>query len=177
MSRRVIVVAHNPAWKLAFETEAGQISAALGERLVGLHHIGSTAIPGIYAKPIIDFLMEVRDLTELDESSPALAALGYEVKGEFGIPGRRFFLKDDALGERSHHVHAFEAGTLGIDRHLAFRDFMIAHLQEAQAYSELKRELARKYPLDIDSYVEAKDPFIKEHEARALAWWKAPRKD
>lgn len=170
MSRRIVVVEHDPAWRLAFEAEGKRIHRALGELVADLHHIGSTAIPGIFAKPIIDFLMVVTDIDELDERSSAMEGLGYEAKGEFGIPGRRYFRKNDAFGKRTHHVHAFEVGSPEIERHLAFRDYMIAHPEAAQMYSELKRRLAREYPDDIQGYMDGKDPFIKEHQARAIAW-------
>jgi GrpB-like predicted nucleotidyltransferase (UPF0157 family) len=137
---------------------------------VRLHHIGSTAIPGIRAKPIIDLLLEVTDVAELDGRASDMEELGYEGKGEFGIPGRRYFRKDNASGVRTHHVHAFQAGSPEVERHLAFRDYMIAHPAAAQAYSELKQELAREHPDDIGAYVAGKDPFIKEHQPRAIAW-------
>ena len=164
------VVAHDPAWRDEFKAEVRRITHSLGDLVVRLHHIGSTAIPGIFAKPIIDFLMEVDDIVELDERSSVMEELGYEPMGEFGIPGRRFFRKNNASGVRTHHVHAFEADSTEIERHLAFRDYMIAHPEEAQAYSNLKRKLAQEYPDDIEAYMDGKDPFVKEYEARAIAW-------
>jgi len=73
--------------------------------------IGSTAIPGIYAKPIIDLLVEVKDIIKVDEQSSAMESLGYEVMGEFGIPDRRYFRKDSQEGVRTHHIHTFEVGS------------------------------------------------------------------
>jgi Uncharacterized conserved protein len=148
-SRKVEVVAHAPAGRFTFLEESKQIALAMGENVVTIHHIGSTAIPNIYAKPIIDFLIEVKDITKVDDRHAAMAALGYEVMGEFGLPGRRFFLKNSAAGKRTHHLHTFEAKSPEIKRHLAFRDYTIAHPEEAQKYSELKRELAKTYPEDI----------------------------
>ena len=164
------VVAHDPAWRAAYEGEAARIRRALGDALVAVHHIGSTAIPGIEAKPVIDLCLEVRSLDDLDARVEAMEALGYEVLGEFGIPRRRFFLRDDVAGVRTHHVHAFAAGDAEVRRHLAFRDYVIAHRDVARAYGRLKRELARAHPDDIEAYIAGKDPFIKEHEARALEW-------
>ena len=168
---RIVVVEHDPAWRTEFEEESQRISRVLGGRVLRLHHIGSTAIPGIFAKPVIDILMEVENIVELDAGSPAMEGLGYESMGEFGIPGRRYFRRNNALGNRSHQVHAIEAKSPEISRHLAFRDYMIAHRTEAQAYGELKRSLALEFPEDIKGYMKGKDPFIKEHEARALVWW------
>lgn len=161
---------HRDSWKQDYELEAVKIRAALSGTLVILHHIGSTAIPGIYAKPIIDILAEVISLEALDANPDGMRALGYEAMGEFGIPGRRYFRKDDSDGVRTHHVHAFAHRSLQIARHLAFRDYLIAHPETAQAYSELKRNLVPKCNGDIEAYMAGKDPFIKEVERKALRW-------
>ena len=170
--RRVEVVPHDPRWRDAFEAEAKQVVAALGENVLAVHHIGSTAIPNIYAKPIVDLLVEVGDVNEVDGRSSAMESLGYEVMGEYGIPGRRYFRKDNHEGVRTHHIHAFEAGSAEAERHLAFRDYMIAHPGEALEYSELKRKLAEEHPLSIDGYMDGKDAFIKEIDRRAAGWRK-----
>ncbi len=170
MQRKILVVPYDPTWVSKFEAEGKRISLALGKIVERLHHIGSTAIPGIYAKPIIDFLMEVYEIVELDDRSSALEGLGYEAKGEFGIPGRRYFRKNDAAGVRTHQIHAFEVGSPEIERHLAFRDYMSAHAEEARAYGELKQGLAILHPQDIQAYMDGKDAFIKEHLAKAIAW-------
>jgi GrpB-like predicted nucleotidyltransferase (UPF0157 family) len=168
--RKVEVVPHNPQWRDAFEAEAKHVAVALGENVVAIHHIGSTAIPNIYAKPVIDLLVEVRDIAEVAGQSSAMESLGYEVLGEYGIPGRRYFRKDDQAGIRTHHIHAFEAGSAEVVRHLAFRDYMIAHPGEAQRYSELKRQLAEEHPQSMDGYMDGKDGFIKEMDRRAAQW-------
>jgi GrpB-like predicted nucleotidyltransferase (UPF0157 family) len=167
---RVEVVPHNPRWRDAFEAEAGHVAAALGENVVAVHHIGSTAIPNIYAKPVVDLLVEVRDLSEVDGRSTAMESLGYEVMGEYGIPGRRYFRKDTREGVRTHHIHAFEAGSAEVVRHLAFRDYMISHPVDAQRYSELKRRLAAENPQSMDGYMDGKDGFIKEMDRKAAQW-------
>jgi GrpB-like predicted nucleotidyltransferase (UPF0157 family) len=168
--KKVEVVPHDPRWRDAFEAEAKQVAAALGENVVAIHHIGSTAIPNIYAKPVVDLLVEVRDITKIDGRSSAMESLGYEVMGEFGIPGRRYFRKDNQEGTRTHQIHAFEAGSAEAERHLAFRDYIIAHPGDAQSYSELKRKLAEEYPQSIDEYMDGKDGFIKEMDRRAARW-------
>lgn len=168
----VEVLPHDVKWRDDFEKERGLICDALGQTAVAIHHIGSTSIPSIFAKPIIDILLEVNSFQHLDKEVPALARLGYEAMGEFGIPGRRYFRKLNAYGVRTHHVHAFETGDSGIVRHLAFRDYLITHPTEAQTYSTLKKALAKKYPNDIESYMDGKDAFIKETEAKALTWQK-----
>ncbi|MDZ4404288.1 bifunctional GrpB family protein/GNAT family N-acetyltransferase [Prosthecobacter sp.] len=167
---RYQVVTHNPEWKQRYASEADQIIRTLHGMAMTLHHIGSTAIPGISAKPIIDILMEVDELDALDARRAAMERLEYEAKGEFGILGRRYFHKNDASGIRTHQVHAFQAGSTGATRHLAFRDYMIAHPVAARAYSSLKESLALQHPDDFEAYMDGKDAFIKEHEARAVAW-------
>jgi GrpB-like predicted nucleotidyltransferase (UPF0157 family) len=168
--KKVEVVSHDPRWRHSFEAEAGHIAAALGENVVAIHHIGSTSIPGIHAKPIIDVLVEVGDIDQVDGRSAAMEALGYEVMGEYGIPGRRYFRKNDQDGTRTHHVHVFRAGSGEAARHLAFRDYMIAHPADAQRYSELKRQLAEEYPDSADAYMDGKDGFIREMDRRAAQW-------
>jgi GrpB-like predicted nucleotidyltransferase (UPF0157 family) len=167
--RNVIVVPHDPNWRATFESESRRIAAALGPTVIAVHHIGSTAIPHTYAKPIIDLLVEVRDLAEVDERSPAMESLGYEVMGEFGIAGRRYFRKDDDSGTRTHQVHIFKAGSGQAKRHLAFRDYLIAHPDVAREYSDLKRGLAAAHPNNPDAYMDGKDAFIKHLDRIAAA--------
>ena len=164
------VVGHDPAWSTKFEAEAERIAEAVGEAVVRIHHIGSTAIPQTKAKPIIDILMEVTSLEVLDQKAPMLEALGYEVMGEFGIPDRRYFRLDDSDGTRTHQIHAFEAGVPNIVRHVAFRDYMRAHPSVAEEYGALKERLANAHPHDRIVYIDGKDAFVKEHERRALLW-------
>lgn len=169
MLRRVEVAPHSPGWAEEFRSEAGRLRAALGDDLVAVHHVGSTAIPGISAKPIIDILLAVREVERLDDFGPEMAALGYEGRGEFGLPGRRFFVKDTD-GRRTHHIHAYTRGNPELERHLAFRDYMISHPENARAYGRLKERLAKEFPADIEGYMDGKDAFIKEMEREALAW-------
>ncbi|MBW4457500.1 MAG: GrpB family protein [Nostoc indistinguendum CM1-VF10] len=167
---KVEVVPPNPKWPKDFEAESKQIALVMGENIISIHHIGSTAISGIYAKPVIDFLLEVKDIHKTDGQSAAMAAIGYEGMGEFGLTGRRYFRKNSLPGIRTHNIHTYEVGSSEIRRHLAFRDYMIAHPEAAQTYSLLKRELAKKYPQNIEGYMDGKDEFIKAMEKKALEW-------
>ncbi|MEO1005130.1 MAG: GrpB family protein [Cyanobacteria bacterium J06638_38] len=169
----VEVVPHNPQWKTDFNTESRLIRAILANNLVQIHHIGSTAIPHIYAKPVIDFLVEVKDINLVTERTSEMEQLGYEAMGEFGLVGRRYFRKENPPGIRTHHVHIYEANSPEITRHLAFRDYMIAHPKDAEQYSKLKQELAIKYPQDIEGYMDGKDQFVKEMEQKAINWQNA----
>ncbi len=168
--QRVQLVPHDPRWEEEFARESSAVARAMGDLLVAIHHIGSTAIPGIRAKPIIDVLAVVNDIARVDDQASRLQGLGYEAKGEFGIPGRRYFRKDDAMGNRTHHLHTFQVGSPQIERHLAFRDFLRAHREYAVEYDALKGRLVELHPADMASYVDGKDAFIKEMDARAAAW-------
>jgi len=97
--------------------------------------------------------------------------------GEFGIPGRRYFRKNDAMGNRTHQIHAFEVGSSGAVRHLAFRDYLIAHPEAAQAYGALKEQLAAQHPVDFEAYMDGKNAFIQENEAKAVVWNQRRRRE
>jgi GrpB-like predicted nucleotidyltransferase (UPF0157 family) len=164
--QRVIVVPHDPAWADAFARESKAVAVALGELHLAVHHIGSTAIPGRHAKPIIDMLAVVSSIAEVDGRCAQLQALGDVGLDEFGIRGRRYFREAHAAGNRTHQIHAFETGSPQIERHLAFRDFMRAHGEYAHQYAALKRRLAELHCDDIEAYMDGKDPFIKQMDAK-----------
>ncbi len=167
--REIVVVAPDPGWRKGFEAEAVRLSSVFGEYLVEMHHIGSTAVPDLAAKPVIDILPVVKDVNLVDALNGALAGLGYTARGEFGLPGRRYFTRDEN-GARTHNVHVYGSGDPEIERHLAFRDYMAAHPAEARAYGRLKEELARRFPTDFGAYMDGKDAFVRERERRALSW-------
>jgi GrpB-like predicted nucleotidyltransferase (UPF0157 family) len=169
--RLIEVVPYDPHWRVLFEREASELVEIFGAEIVAIHHVGSTAIPNMSAKPIIDVLVEVRCIERIDDFNQEMIDRGYLPKGEFGISGRRFFIKGDEE-QRSHHIHVFQMGNPEFERHLAFRDYMIAHPEEAKAYSRLKEELALKFPHDIEGYMAGKDDFIKEVEGKARVWKK-----
>jgi len=170
MRRAVVVMPHDVRWKAEFASESRLVARCLGEDVIATHHIGSTSIAGIFAKPIIDLLIEVSDVHAVDSCNEAMELAGYESMGEFGIPGRRYFRKDDEGGVRSHQVHVFQSGDPELQRHLDFRDFMLAHPAIAQEYSDLKRALALAHPEDSDAYMDGKDAFIRGVDERAAVW-------
>jgi GrpB-like predicted nucleotidyltransferase (UPF0157 family) len=166
----VEVVPHDPSWKEAYYEEALNVLDVLGPELLEIHHVGSTSIPGIYAKPIIDILAGASKIEAIDLYNDAMARIGYQARGEFGLPGRRFFVK--GVPKRTHNLHIFTAGTPEMIRHLHFRDYMIAHPEDAHKYSELKKKLAIEYEGDIEGYCDGKDAFVKDMERKAIAWAK-----
>jgi GrpB-like predicted nucleotidyltransferase (UPF0157 family) len=167
--RDVILVSHKPEWLDLARQEVKRIKKALSVDVVAVHHIGSTAIPNIKAKPILDFVLVVRNLDTLDNKSHEMESLGYIAKGERGIPGRRFFSKD-TNGKRSHHVHAFQINNSEIERHLNFRDYLLTHPQDAREYESLKEKLATRYPHRSGDYTEGKSDFIQETVVKARRW-------
>ena len=166
----VQVVPYDPSWPSRYRREAALLREALGDCLVEIHHIGSTSVPGLWAKPIIDILPVVTAVEEADRRRAALEALGYEYLGEFGIPGRRYLHKG---GEhRTHQVHLFDRESRDeIRRHLAVPAYLRCHPDAARDYAQLKRRLARCFPRDIDGYCDGKDAFVKALERAALDWW------
>ncbi len=167
--RQVRVVPHDPAWEEGFETEAAALRSVLADEALAVHHIGSTSVPGLRAKPTIDVLIEAREIGKLDDLEAEMAEEGYEAWREYGIPGRRFFTRD--LGpERLCNVHAFETGSPEVERHLAFRDYLARHPETARAYGDLKGDLAGRFPADMEAYMDGKDAFIKWVEREALSW-------
>ncbi|MBN1695016.1 GrpB family protein [candidate division WOR-3 bacterium] len=158
--RIVEIIPYNPNWGRKFKEEAIKIKKIFKEIFVDIHHIGSTAVPTIKAKPIIDIMVEVKDINKVDSYNKQMEELGYEALGEYGIPKRRFFQKGGR--RRTHHVHIFEKESPQIKRHIDFRDYLISHPTIAGEYSRIKEKLAKKYRYDIDKYQEGKESFIKK---------------
>lgn len=137
--------------------------------LVAVHHIGSTSVPGLIAKPIIDLMPLVSDLAALDPERGAVEALGYQWHGEVGIVGRRYCTQDIG-GRRVAQLHFFAMGDPGVLRHLAFRDYLRAHAGIAAAYAAEKRRARDLHPGDHQAYGAEKQAWIDRVEAEALAW-------
>ena len=170
-TRIIEVVEYDQKWPSQFQAESDLIRSVLSSQIVAVHHIGSSAVPELKAKPIIDIMLEVIDVTALDSFDSQMQHIGYIPKGEYGIPERRFYLKKDPIN-RTHHIHAFKNKSLGAKKHLAFRDYLIAHPYIAEQYGELKSECARQCSSDIDKYCLGKEAFIEHHELLALEWFK-----
>jgi len=165
----VKVVKYNPKWIEEFEKESKELENQIGNITNNIYHIGSTAVPGLKAKPIIDIILGVKSLALLDSNNSKLESLGYEAMGELGIKGRRYFRKGG--DNRTHQIHAFKSGDSNIIRHLAFRDYLIEHTEIAKEYGELKYNIAQKCNNDIEKYCDEKDAFVEYHEVIALKWY------
>ncbi|MBO0998803.1 GrpB family protein [Bacillus sp. SD075] len=166
--RKVEVVPYMIEWSQLFHDECQKLQDIFGSEMIMLDHIGSTAIPDIYAKPVIDILAVVKDMEYVDGFNKEMEEIGYDARGENGISGRRFFRKGG--DERTHHIHMFQKGHVEIARHLDFRDYLLAHRTEAQKYSRLKQRLAVEFPDDIKGYVNGKNDFIKKVDEKAKHW-------
>lgn len=167
--RDVELVPHNPEWSVQFERESQRLLEGLSFPIINIYHIGSTSIPGIKAKPILDFVLEVNHLEDVIQAVPEFEALGYQSRGEFGIPGRQFFTRDTD-GERTHHLHVFEKGHPDIERHLVFRDYLRANPDAAREYEQLKEQLAKRFPKQSGDYTAAKSEFILSMDEIARYW-------
>jgi GrpB-like predicted nucleotidyltransferase (UPF0157 family) len=167
MTESVTIVAYDPDWPRRFEEERATLAVVFAQSDVTIEHMGSTAVPGLGAKPVIDIMVGVSRLAEAEGRIAALEAAGYEYvrKYETQLPERRYFRKP-RLGPRAYHLHCvIKGGDLWI-RHLAFRDYLRAHPETAAAYYELKRELAMR--CSKEDYSDGKSAFIKGILASAL---------
>lgn len=157
----------DPSWPAQFDRVRGTILEALGSTALRVDHVGSTAIPDIPAKPIIDVQVSVRDLADEVVYLPALASLGWPLR--LREAERRFF-REPAGRERRTHIHVCQRGGTWERRHLLFRDFLRAHPDRARRYGRLKLAIADQYGDDRLAYTEAKGPFIDETIRLAEKW-------
>lgn len=167
--RKIEIVDYQEIWASKFSDEAELLMSAIGFLKPSIHHIGSTSVPGLAAKPIIDILIEVEDVNILDNHSDSFKEIGYYGRGELGILGRRFYQKGG--DNRSHQIHAFKRGHSDVVRHIAFREYLISHPQIALEYASLKEKVALFCNNDIDRYCDGKDEFVKKHEKLAVEWY------
>ncbi|MGX4670280.1 GrpB family protein [Cerasibacillus sp. JNUCC 74] len=167
--RKVIVTPFQTEWKKTFLQEAERVQEVFKEELITIHHIGSTAVPGLAAKPTIDMMLVVISIWQVDLFIKDMETLGYIFLGEYGLKGRRYFYKGE--DEHTHHVHIFQKDSDEVKRHLAFRDYLITHPETAEKYGKLKLKLAAQYPNDIAAYIQGKNNFVKEVEQQALKWY------
>jgi GrpB-like predicted nucleotidyltransferase (UPF0157 family) len=172
----VELLPHDPAWAEAAAAEGETLAALLGPCLRAVHHIGSTAISAICAKPVLDLLPVVTDLPTLDTHQAALEAAGFRWNGEYGLAGRRYCTKDDPVtGRRRVQAHFYAVGDPAIERHLAFRDYLNAHRAIALDYADDKQRCRTLHPDNSHAYSDCKHAWIRRVEAAALAWMRSGR--
>jgi GrpB-like predicted nucleotidyltransferase (UPF0157 family) len=155
-------------WSLMFQKEAQFLRKIFDDEVIRFEHFGSTSVHGLKAKPVIDMMCIVKDIERIDSFNDKMKGLGYDVAGDWGIPGRRLFRKG---GEnRTHHIHFYQIDNPQIDRHLIFRDYLRSHPEEAARYSRFKEELAARFE-NTREYSPAKKAFVSEMEQQALKWF------
>lgn len=155
-------------WSRMFHQEVQLLKTIFGDEIIKFEHFGSTSVPGLKAKPVIDMMCIVKDIEKVDSFNDKMDSLGYDVAGEWGINGRRLFRKG---GEnRTHHIHFYQVDNPQIERHLVFRDYLRSHPEEVTRYSCLKEELAARFE-NTSEYSRAKKTFVKEMEQQALLWY------
>ena len=170
MPRPVALSPHDPQWTARAGALIEALQAAAPDALTALHHIGSTAVPGLAAKPVIDLLGETEGLAAIGAARPALEALGWRWRGENGAAGRRYFTMDDPeTGERSAHLHVHAAGDPMIPWHLAFRDRLRAEPETAAAYGREKARCAALHPGDSGAYAACKKAWTDRVAGEAVA--------
>jgi GrpB-like predicted nucleotidyltransferase (UPF0157 family) len=174
-TRTIEVADYDPQWPLAFAGLKRVIEAALGPLALSVEHVGSTAVPGLAAKPTIDLDVVIESKAQLANVIRSLARIGYDHRGDLGIAGREAFGRQgedvprDGTGRiwPSHHLYVCARDSKELARHLAFRDHLRSHPDVASTYARLKRDLARQFPHDIDSYIQGKAAFIEDILRRA----------
>lgn len=165
---RVEIMPYDPAWPELFRERGRRLRAALGPEALRIDHIGSTSVPGLDAKPIIDIQISVASFEPLEAYLAPLVSLGYVFRSDNSERTKRYFR--EAPGTRREHIHVRKAGSWGEQFALLFRDYLRTHSIDAGAYARLKHDLAARYRHDRHGYTEAKTPFIWEIMRRANDW-------
>jgi len=163
------IVEYDPAWPVQAAAELRRLNDALGPVTLRLEHVGSTAVPGLAAKPTLDLQLSVAAVEPRDRYVGSLERLGYLFAPAPESPDHHFFAKP-AERPRSHHLHVCEAGSEHEFRHLAVRDFLRAHDEEAARYAALKRAVVQRHPQDRLAYIAGKEQYVVELEVRAVTW-------
>ncbi len=167
-SEPVVIVAYDPTWPTRFETAACELRETVGALLVAIEHVGSTAVPGLAAKPIIDMMAFVPRFVDGFTTVTPLVARGWESLGEYGIPGRHYFRRRRG-GRATHHLHMFGVDPQHPRPEIVFRDYLRLHADVAAEYATLKSALAARHRNDREAYTEGKTAFIREALRRAGA--------
>lgn len=160
-AKPVVVLPYDEAWENDFLAIRAELQTALEGLALRIEHVGSTAVRGLSAKPIIDIDVVIRDDSLLDAVVPALGKIGYRHEGNLGIAGREAFKYEGKEHLRRHHLYVCPRDSAELNRHLAFRDYLRSHPEAVREYSRVKEEGAARYPNEIEKYIEYKAPFIE----------------
>jgi GrpB-like predicted nucleotidyltransferase (UPF0157 family) len=157
---RVDVREYDPEWPRTFERIRAYVWPAVQHAAMSLEHVGSTSVPGLRAKPVIDACIVVASPRDIPHVKKALSRIGYVHRGDLGVPGREAFQQPESLPK--HHLYASHRGSLSLKNHLGLRDYLRAQPDVAREYGDLKMALARRFPEDMDRYIAGKTEFIVE---------------
>lgn len=160
MHEKIEVVPYDPSWPGRFAEIRERVAAALGDLCMGIEHVGSTSVPGLWAKPIIDLDVVISSRQRFPEVRDRLATIGYVHRGNLEIPGREAFVRP--VGTYPHHLYVCSVDTPNLHDHLVLRDTLRARADLRERYSVVKREMAALHPHDIDAYIDGKGPLIAE---------------
>ena len=168
MKQKIRVEDYNPEWPDMFERERRALAEAFGPYALAIEHVGSTSVPGLAAKPVIDIAVGTPTYPLPDQVISRVSALGYEHKGEFGIPRRHYFRRNGP--PCAFHVHANEIEGESYRNQVLFRDYLRAHPEAAREYQALKRDLAARLVNDFETYTDSKTGFVQSALEKARAW-------
>ena len=161
-TQRVTVLPYDGAWRTAFEAIKKELEDVLGDLILGIEHVGSTSVEGMWAKPCIDIDVVIMDQSLLEAVIDRLASLGYIHEGNLGIKGREAFKYTDKPHLMAHHLYVCPKCSEELKRHVTFREFLRNNPDEAKRYSAVKKEAAMLYPNDIDRYIQYKSSCIED---------------
>ena len=162
VTKHVVIQAYDDTWEQSFTDIAADIQEALGELVLRIEHVGSTAVKGLSAKPIIDIDVVIEDYSILSDVVSALQGIGYKHEGNLGIEGREAFTYEGKEHLQKHHLYVCPQDSTELKRHIAFRDYLCSHPDAVREYSRIKEEGAALYPYNIEKYIEHKSPFIEK---------------
>lgn len=158
----MIVTPYDSEWAAAFSAIREELRQALGNSILSIQHVGSTSVPGLSAKPIIDIDVVIERYDVFDDVHSRLMSIGYTHEGDLGIPGREAFKYSDKPHLMAHHLYVCPRDSEELRRHIAFRDYLWTHPADRRVYGELKLQLSKRYPHDIDSYMREKAPCVQD---------------
>ncbi|MEG1726213.1 MAG: GrpB family protein [Anaerovoracaceae bacterium] len=161
-TKNVIVIPYDKQWVNEFEKIKSQITAVLGTTAISVEHVGSTSVFGLWAKPIIDIDVVIKDETVLLIAIKKLESIGYHYEGDLGIEGRYAFCYDTKPNLMLHHLYVCPQNSKELNRHICFRNYLRDHHEAVEKYSQIKREAASLFPNDIDRYIAYKSSVIEE---------------
>lgn len=162
VTNHIVVLPYDEQWKRDFLKIKAELANALGQMTIGIEHVGSTSVQGLSAKPIIDIDVVIKDYTVLKDVISALWEIGYQHEGNLGIVGREAFKYEGKEHLQKHHLYVCPEDSPELKRHIAFRDYLRNHPDAVREYSHIKEEGAKRYPNDIERYIEYKSPFIEK---------------